>query len=288
MFEQMPLDFEKGLESRIEPNFKPLAKIPMKQKYLEDLAYQNIVLKDTKCVYVNLPINRSGNTMSPGKDEENILLRLMNYGIENLPGMPKEIYNYLNGIETAVILSGTFIRKYEATDILIGNDQDKKHIKIDPDSHNESKISRQGHLNQDFQKVISYLMNASNVKKITQKIKKNWDYVHELKEKKPKDNRIKRYIRANPFDPDTINERLEAFENDYPELVKKIYKALKTPFKPMATLKKRDDGTWREITPGFRPPEPYYQRKKGKGYSFRIKGTSSSYKYHVAKHLGIN
>ena len=112
-----------------------------------------------------------------------------------------------------------------------------------------------------------HLLTASKIQPIYNKYKRDWKTIFELEDPGKKQKRFKK---LNPYDPETLNERMDFIERHYPDAVAEFKRVLAEPFKAERIVVRMNKyGNPAEIRNpgGFVTPGKTY-RKSIRGRSF--------------------
>src|SRR3989344_1415935 len=209
------------------------------------------------------------------KDEDlkydNLFLRNIFGGIKNSEKTPPQIFEGFNAFEIYLLETGIFKRKFVYTGEVYKQPRNmhKEPIKIHinpADYIEESRINKDGHLNGTLYEIVEHLFGATGVSSIYKRYKKDWQ---EINNKQDPNKEERDFKRSNPYDPETLRERVEHIEKNHPEAVEAFKKALAQPFIPERIIAKSYFGNPTEVInrDGFVTPGKTYRRGvKGKTF----------------------
>lgn len=205
--------------------------------------------------------------------DDNLFLRKMFGGIENSPGTPPEIFDGFNALETCLIEAGIFKRKsvflYDFYVQPTNMHREPIKVRRDPEKYaKQSRIKIDGHLDgKSLYEVVEHLLTASQIKPIFNRYKKDWKEIFQLENPGKKQKRFKR---ANLYDPETLKQRMDHIEREYPEAVETFKDVLAQPFIPERIVVRMDEhGNQKEVRDphGFvTPGKTYRQGVKGRSF----------------------
>ena len=199
-------------------------------------------------------------------DYDNLLLRTMFAGIKNSKDTPPEIFDGLNALEICLMEAGIFKRKYiqlGKIPIQIGGEFNPRTILVQRDIQSigpESRIETEGHLaNTNLYGIINYLLEATDVRNIHSKYRKDWQTIFQSESQR---KRQKRFRRLNPYEPSTLKRRLDQIETEYPFALETFKRVLTEQIIYGRFVKMDEYGNPKEIIhpEGFETPGRTYHR----------------------------
>ena len=206
-------------------------------------------------------------------EDDNLLLRAMFGGIQNSLGTPPEIFDGLNALEICLMEAGIFKRKSTYFgDMVIqpkGTRGEPIITRRDPLRYSKgSRIEREGHLEgNSLYEIVLHLLTASQIEPIYNRYRRDWKKIFEIDDPEKKQKRFKR---LNPYNPDTLKERMDFIERSYLGAVEEFKKELAKPLVPERIVVRMDaHGNPREVRnpEGFVTPGKTYRRGvKGKSF----------------------
>lgn len=230
---------------------------------------------------------RYGNMTDELLEHDNLLLRDMFGGIKNSLGTPPQIFDGLNAAEIVLMEAGIYKRKFLYPDDMFIRPKGDGYRHAEPikvkrklENYSTSRIATKGHLGgKSLYEIMMHLLTATEIGKLHKLHKSDWKRVNERSY--PNDER-KKYTKLNPYDPETLKERMDLIEITHPQVLGKFKEVLTNPFIPeKRVLKDRNGNPTKVINPtGFETPGKTY--KKGvKGMSFyRLKEYAKEVAYY--------
>lgn len=196
--------------------------------------------------------------------DDNLFLRAMFGGIKNSEETPPQIFEGMNALEICLIEAGIFKRKY----VFMGDfpkesrnmHQEPWVVSITPSLLKVSRIKKKGVLKGNLYEIVDYLLSTNKIRQIHNQYKRDWKT---LSEKEDIPIKSKRFKRLNPYDPETLKDRMDYIEKKYPEAVKKLKEVLAKPFIPERVVVKRDkNGNPIDVRnrEGYVTPDKTYRR----------------------------
>lgn len=204
--------------------------------------------------------------------DDNLALRKMFGGVQNSLGTLPEIFYGLNTHEICLMEIGIYTRKYVHEGDVFKNPppgnihKEPFRIRMGPRLLEESRLKAEGRLDGSLYDIVNHLLTATGVEPIYNKYKKGWSKLAQIENPSKYVRMLKR---LNPYDPETLEERMRYIENKFPEAVEKFKEVLAEPFIPERRVKmdKYGDADKIENTGGFITPGRTY-RKGISGRSF--------------------